>query len=129
MFREKVIPRRGSGAPWRLLAATFAGVALFVTHEAARGADPAAPTSPGDSLALPPDSPRWELEGRAKVVEFLGRQCIMLDGGAASVNQNHHPHPHHHHQHPTTPPPPNNPNHNPQTTTPTPTTTTTQPHP
>jgi hypothetical protein len=84
MFGENVIPRRGFGAPWLLVAATFAGFALVVTNEA-RGADPAAPTSPGDSLALPPDSPRWELEGRAKVVEFLGRQCIMLDGGAAVV--------------------------------------------
>src|SRR5690242_19068142 len=35
------------------------------------------------SLTVPPDSPRWELEGKASVREFLGRKCLMLDGGAA----------------------------------------------
>ncbi|MGZ6078506.1 MAG: hypothetical protein ACXWK6_11920 [Myxococcaceae bacterium] len=36
-------------------------------------------------LALPPDSPRWELEGQAKVVEHQGRKSLFLDGGAAVV--------------------------------------------
>jgi len=36
-------------------------------------------------LALPPDSPRWLLEGRAKTAEYLGRACLLLDGGAATV--------------------------------------------
>lgn len=44
----------------------------------------AAPMPPG-SLAVPPDSPRWELESNAKPAEFQGRACLMLDGGAASV--------------------------------------------
>ena len=82
MFRESVIPRRGFGVPWLLAAATFAGCGLSLTNEA-RGADPAEPPSPVAALA--PDSPRWELEGRAQVTEFLGRTCIMLDGGAAGV--------------------------------------------
>jgi len=30
-----------------------------------------------------PDSPRWELEGRASVVTYLGRPSLSLDGGAA----------------------------------------------
>jgi hypothetical protein len=34
-------------------------------------------------LAVPPDSPRWQLEGRAEVVEHQGRQALRLDGGAA----------------------------------------------
>ena len=34
-------------------------------------------------LTVPPDSPRWELQGKASVTEFLGRKCLMLDGGAA----------------------------------------------
>ena len=34
-------------------------------------------------LSIPPDSPRWELEGNAKVVDFLGRKSLFLDGGAA----------------------------------------------
>src|SRR5215471_10616446 len=34
-------------------------------------------------LSVPPDSPRWDLEGTAKVAEFGGRKAILLDGGAA----------------------------------------------
>lgn len=34
-------------------------------------------------VAVPADSPRWELQGEAKVTEYLGRQSIYLDGGAA----------------------------------------------
>jgi len=84
MFRKDVILRRGFGAPWLLVAAMFAGFCLSLTNEA-RGAEPAAPTSSPTAFALEPDSPRWELEGRAQVTEFLGRKCIMLDGGAAGV--------------------------------------------
>ena len=36
-------------------------------------------------LAVPPDSSRWIFEGRAGVAEYLGRRCIMLDGGAATI--------------------------------------------
>lgn len=37
------------------------------------------------ALSVPPDSPRWDLQvgHEAKVTEFLGRKCILLDGGAA----------------------------------------------
>jgi hypothetical protein len=35
------------------------------------------------SLSVPPDSPRWDLEGKAKVAEFGGRKALLLDGGAA----------------------------------------------
>ena len=34
-------------------------------------------------LSVPPDSPRWDLEGAAKTAEYQGRKCLMLDGGAA----------------------------------------------
>jgi hypothetical protein len=37
------------------------------------------------TLLVPPDSPRWELEGKASVAEYLGRKCLLLDGGAASL--------------------------------------------
>jgi hypothetical protein len=40
---------------------------------------------PGAALSLAADSPRWELEGKAQPVDYLGRQCLMLDGGAAAV--------------------------------------------
>ena len=35
------------------------------------------------TLSVPPDSPRWELEGQAKAAEYQGRKCLFLDGGAA----------------------------------------------
>jgi hypothetical protein len=34
-------------------------------------------------LAVPPDSPRWQLEGNAKPAEYQGRKCLLLDGGDA----------------------------------------------
>ncbi len=37
------------------------------------------------TLSLPPDSPRWELEGQAKATEYQGRQCLSLNGAAAVV--------------------------------------------
>ncbi|MEO7794026.1 MAG: hypothetical protein ABIV06_04575 [Thermoanaerobaculia bacterium] len=37
------------------------------------------------ALTLPPDSPRWEMQGQAQVSEFLGQKCLSLDGGAAIV--------------------------------------------
>jgi hypothetical protein len=35
------------------------------------------------ALSVPADSPRWDLEGEAKVAKYQGRKCIRLDGGAA----------------------------------------------
>jgi len=35
------------------------------------------------TLSVPPDSPRWDLQGRARVDEYQGRKCLFLDGGAA----------------------------------------------
>jgi len=35
------------------------------------------------TLSLPPDSPRWDLQGEAKVTEYQGRKCLLLNGGAA----------------------------------------------
>jgi hypothetical protein len=37
------------------------------------------------SVSIPPDSPRWELEEQAKATEYQGRKCLYLDGGAAIV--------------------------------------------
>src|SRR5215469_7829362 len=36
-----------------------------------------------ETLSVPPDSARWELEGQAKVADYQGRKCLMMDGGAA----------------------------------------------
>jgi hypothetical protein len=36
-------------------------------------------------LSVPADSSRWELGGEAKAADYLGRKCIMLDGGDATL--------------------------------------------
>jgi NADH:ubiquinone oxidoreductase subunit len=38
------------------------------------------------TLAVPADSPRWDLQGQAKAAEYQGRKCLRLDGGAAILN-------------------------------------------
>src|SRR6266478_3765475 len=35
------------------------------------------------ALSVPADSPRWDLQGQAKVAEYQGRKCLLLDGAAA----------------------------------------------
>ena len=59
-------------------------VLALVFEVAAQGQTP--PTGRAETppaLAAPADSPRWELEGQAKPVEYQGRKCLLLDGGAA----------------------------------------------
>ncbi len=36
-----------------------------------------------ETLSIPPDSLRWELQGEVKVTEYLGRKCLLLNGAAA----------------------------------------------
>ncbi len=54
----------------------FSGALLFVSSVYAQ---------PSQTLSVPPDSPRWELEGQAKTTEYQGRKCLYLDGGAATL--------------------------------------------
>jgi hypothetical protein len=35
------------------------------------------------TLSVPADSPRWDLEDQAKVVDYQSHKCLLLDGGAA----------------------------------------------
>lgn len=37
------------------------------------------------TLSIPPDTSRWVLEGQAGPADYLGRKCLLLDGGAATV--------------------------------------------
>ncbi|MGZ5546048.1 MAG: hypothetical protein ACXWIU_15380 [Limisphaerales bacterium] len=46
---------------------------------------PAAHSQAPQTLSVPPDSPRWELEGEAKPTEYQGRKCLLLSGGAATL--------------------------------------------
>ena len=43
----------------------------------------AAPSQTPQPLSIPPDSPRWDLQGQAKATEYQGRKCLLLDGAAA----------------------------------------------
>jgi hypothetical protein len=45
----------------------------------------AAESQAPQTLSVPPDSPRWDLEGQAKPTEYQGRKCLLLDGGAATL--------------------------------------------
>lgn len=35
------------------------------------------------TLSFAPDSPKWDLQGKAKATDYRGRKCLLLDGGAA----------------------------------------------
>jgi hypothetical protein len=45
------------------------------------------PGSRGAAVAqsFPADSPRWQLGPKAKVIEYLGRQCLALEDGGATL--------------------------------------------
>ncbi|HET8967128.1 MAG TPA: hypothetical protein VFN20_12970, partial [Candidatus Acidoferrum sp.] len=58
-------------------AAWFAGVPSGLSL-------PAVQESPAQ-FSVPPDSPRWALEGEARVAEYLGRKCLFLDGGGSTL--------------------------------------------
>jgi hypothetical protein len=66
-------------------------VLFLIVASLAAGAFAQSPASPAaltpTPLSLPSDSPRWELEGQARAIEYLGRKCLLLDGGAASVKE------------------------------------------
>jgi hypothetical protein len=46
--------------------------------------NPVSAQSPA-AISVPPDSPRWDLQGEAKVAEYQSRKCLSLDGAAAAV--------------------------------------------
>jgi hypothetical protein len=45
--------------------------------------DSAATSQTLRTLAVPADSPRWDLQGQASTSEYQGRKSLLLDGGAA----------------------------------------------
>src|SRR5262245_39226739 len=46
----------------------------------------AAHSRPPQIVSVPPDSPRWNLQGQARPAEYQGRKCLFLNGGAAVLN-------------------------------------------
>lgn len=77
------------------------GEALAITHSSfmnnsagdyvlASGAPlpgPSIETQSSQAQPVPPDSPRWQLEGQARPTEYKGRKCLYLDGGAAILKE------------------------------------------
>jgi len=62
----------------------FAALAICARSQA-QSTDANKPNSQPQTFSVAADSPRWELEGQAKVAEYQGRKCLFLDGGAATV--------------------------------------------
>jgi hypothetical protein len=58
---------------------------VVIAHIASSAAGQGGQTQPLPTQSIPPDSPRWQLEGQAQVAEYQGRKCLYLDGGAAAV--------------------------------------------
>lgn len=56
---------------------------LVIAYPASSLAAKGASAQSTQTLAVPPDSPRWQLEGQAKQADYQGRKCLFLDGGAA----------------------------------------------
>jgi hypothetical protein len=72
------------------LAAAQTGLIISAAPRASAAAVPRVLPSAVDSqttqtLSVPPDSPRWELQGQAKAAEYQGRKSLFLDGGAATL--------------------------------------------
>ena len=68
----------------------FAVTALPAAPPAPAIAAPLAVAAPAASAGasaenIPPDSPRWDLEGQASVTRYLDRPCLVLNNGAAIV--------------------------------------------
>jgi hypothetical protein len=71
--RREAVRLLGSASAGAWFAGVPSGLSLPVVQE-----------SPAQ-LAVPPDSPRWALEGEARVAEYLGRKCLFLHGGGATL--------------------------------------------
>ena len=90
MMRRKLICLLGS-----VTLAAFFGAAqpclTFSVPPIASGATPgfclkpAADFQTPQALSVPADSPRWDLQEQARATEYLGRKCLLLDGGAATL--------------------------------------------
>ncbi len=58
---------------------------LAVTHVGAQETAETKKLKAAQAESIPTDSPRWQLEGKAKATEYLGRRCLWLQGGAVSL--------------------------------------------
>jgi len=68
-----------------LLAALIATPPFILGCSAIRASAAIARAQAPQSLAVAPDSPRWNLEGEARPAEYQGRKSLFLNGGAATL--------------------------------------------
>lgn len=80
MTRRKITSLLGS----ILVAAWFAAAQTGLDFSIAPNAVSAQAQTP-QTLSVPPDSPRWELEGEARTTDYQGRKCLFLNGGGATL--------------------------------------------
>jgi hypothetical protein len=66
-----------------LLVSTLIGLNVSIVNTVAATSQSNHASQTGTTLAVPADSPRWSLEEQAKVADYQGRKCLLLDGGAA----------------------------------------------
>jgi hypothetical protein len=87
MMRREATDRSGSAPAVVWFAAALTALVFTAAPEAKASAPRVRTQSAAQSqtLSVPPDSPRWELEGQAKPAEYQGRKCLFLDGGAATL--------------------------------------------
>ena len=67
------------------LEACFAVTLIALVFSVAPKVSAATPSQTAQTLSVPVDSPRWELEGQAKAADYQGRKSLYLDGGAATL--------------------------------------------
>ena len=56
---------------------------LLGSTRSVRSTDGVQAAEASQAVAVPPDSPSWQLAGQARVAEYKGRECLYIDGGAA----------------------------------------------
>jgi hypothetical protein len=68
-------------SPFRACAGAAALTLIAATLLTPTGAE----AQSAGAVVMSPDSAHWLFEGNAEVTDYLGRRCIMLDGGAATA--------------------------------------------
>ncbi|MEP6922261.1 MAG: hypothetical protein ABI967_14135 [bacterium] len=79
-----MITRRTTTHPLTfILIAVLVTATLIAPNVSHAGTPPADNYQTTQTLSVPPDSARWDLQGEARMVDYQGRKSLLLDGGAA----------------------------------------------
>jgi hypothetical protein len=87
-MEERMLRSLEGGLMWKAVSRLSSPVKIFLIFAMVSPSREITPCASAadftpQTLSIPPDSPRWEMQGEAKVSEYLGRKCMVLDGGAA----------------------------------------------